>query len=164
MSLRSIGQAAALLGLATSTLRYYDERGLVKPRSRHRGRRYYGPEELRKLAFLQMLQRLHVDLDVAAKLFASPSGRWRKRIEQQIASLDALIQQAAVARAFLAHLLECPTDDPMRECDTMHALLDARIAGTSLESLAEEHGIAWPPSDPAAPGRAPARPRRPGPQ
>jgi MerR family regulatory protein len=34
MELIPIGEAAALLGLSTSALRYYDERGLVRPSGR----------------------------------------------------------------------------------------------------------------------------------
>ncbi|MGH3694213.1 MAG: MerR family transcriptional regulator [Pseudonocardiaceae bacterium] len=52
MDLISIGQAADRLGLNPSALRYYDERGLVTPAARRAGRRVYGLEELRRLAFI----------------------------------------------------------------------------------------------------------------
>ncbi|MGO8851088.1 MerR family transcriptional regulator [Mycobacterium sp.] len=51
MDLVLIGQAAARLGLSPSTLRCYDERGLVCPPDRRARRRMYGSEELRGRAF-----------------------------------------------------------------------------------------------------------------
>jgi DNA-binding transcriptional MerR regulator len=39
MGLVSIGEAARILGLNPSALRYYDERGLLRPATRQAGRR-----------------------------------------------------------------------------------------------------------------------------
>jgi hypothetical protein len=61
------------LGLNTSALRYYADRGLVMP-ERHAGRRMYRPEQLRRLAFIQLMQCLGVRLDAAAA--TSSSTRW----------------------------------------------------------------------------------------
>ena len=58
MDVIPIGEAAARLGLTASALRYYDERGLVCPQVRRGGRRMYGPEELRRLAFIKLAHRL----------------------------------------------------------------------------------------------------------
>lgn len=154
MDLVSIGEAAATLGVRTSALRYYDERGLVTPAKRRGGRRYYGPAELRKLAFLQLLQRLDIDLEIAAAVFDPPSRGWRESVHEQIEALDALIVQAQVARGFLEHLLVCPADHPTRDCATMIGILDDRVAGKPLEDLAREHGVEVP--EP----RTRSRPRR----
>ena len=63
-----IGEAAARLGLSTSALRYYDERGLVSPSQRQSGRRMYGADELRRLAFIKIAQRLGLALNTADSL------------------------------------------------------------------------------------------------
>ncbi len=55
MTLIPIGRAAAQLGLTASALRYHDDRGLVPP-VRQRGQRMYGPDELRRLAFIKKAQ------------------------------------------------------------------------------------------------------------
>src|SRR4051794_669455 len=73
MELISIGEAARRVGLNASALRYYEERGLVRPAGRHGGRRMYGQNELRRLAFVQLLQRLGVGLDTAAAVLDWPS-------------------------------------------------------------------------------------------
>jgi DNA-binding transcriptional MerR regulator len=68
----TIGQAAERLGLKPSALRYYDERGLVSVPVRRAGRRMYGPDELRRLAFIKIGQRLGLPLDTAAEVFDAP--------------------------------------------------------------------------------------------
>jgi DNA-binding transcriptional MerR regulator len=82
-----IGQAAERLGLKPSALRYYDERGLVSSKARCSGRRMYGPEELRRLAFIKIAQRLGSPLDTAAILDA-PGRQWRQTVRRQTAELD----------------------------------------------------------------------------
>ena len=66
MDLIPIGEAAARLALSTSALRYYDERGLVRPQVRRGGRRMNGSEELRRLAFIKVAHRLGLPLQTAA--------------------------------------------------------------------------------------------------
>src|SRR6185503_9920439 len=114
MDLIGIGDAARLLGLNTSTLRYYDERGLVRPAVRQGGRRMYGPAELRRLAFVQALQHLGIGLDAAAVVLDGPAERWRPAVRERVAALDALIAQAREARDFLGHALDCPADHPVQ--------------------------------------------------
>ncbi|MFL6055001.1 MAG: MerR family transcriptional regulator, partial [Actinoallomurus sp.] len=66
MDLIPIGEAAKRLGMRTSALRYYEERDLVRPAARVQGKRVYGLQELRRLAFIQIAQRLGIGLDTAA--------------------------------------------------------------------------------------------------
>lgn len=135
-----IGEAARRLGLRTSALRYYDERGLVTPPARVAGRRMYGPAELRRLAFLTIAQRLGIPLDTAAAVLDAPGARWRSTVRDRITELDRLIEQARGAQMFLGHALECPTEHPARQCSTMIAALDRLLSGITVEQLAREQG------------------------
>src|SRR5690349_3349216 len=119
MELISIGEAARRVGMKTSALRYYDERGLVRPAVRSRGRRMYGEEELRRLAFIQLVQRLGLDLDTAAAVMDEPGERWREAVREQSEKLEELITRARLALRFLDHALGCPTEHPTRECPRM---------------------------------------------
>jgi DNA-binding transcriptional MerR regulator len=139
MELVGIGEAARLLGLNASAVRYYEERGLVRPVARHRGRRMYDVAQLRRLALIQIVQRLGVNLDAAASLFHEPSAQWRQDLRDQIAGLDDLINRATAARDFLTHAIACPAEHPVDECPHLIGMLDQRLAGTSLEQLAAEH-------------------------
>jgi DNA-binding transcriptional MerR regulator len=139
MNLIPIGQAADRLGLSPSALRYYDERGLVSPPERQAGRRMYGPEELRRLAFIKIAQRLGLPLDTAAAVLDAPGPQWRQTVRQQIAELDQVIAQARGAQTFLTHALNCPTNHPARECATMIATLDRLVDGIAVDQLVAEH-------------------------
>ncbi len=139
MNLIPIGQAADRLGLSPSALRYYDERGLVSPPERQAGRRMYGPEELRRLAFIKIAQRLGLPLDTAAAVLDASGPQWRQTVRQQIAELDQVIAQAQAAQTFLTHALNCPTNHPARECATMIATLDRLVDGTAVDQVVAEH-------------------------
>jgi DNA-binding transcriptional MerR regulator len=134
-----IGEAADRLGLSPSALRYYDERGLVSPSQRQSGRRMYGADELRRLAFIKIAQRLGLALNTAAAVLDEPGAQWRQIVRQQLAELDEVIAQAQEAQMFLSHALNCPTDHPARECATMIAALDRLVDGTTVDQLVAEH-------------------------
>jgi DNA-binding transcriptional MerR regulator len=138
MTLIPIGQAAAQLGLSTSALRYYDDRGLVSP-VRQRGQRMYGVDELRRLAFIKIAQHLGVPLQTAAAVLDTPGQTWRPIVAEQIAELNRIIAQAQLAQDFLTHALHCPADHPARHCPTMTAALDSLVNGTTIDQLAADH-------------------------
>src|SRR5687767_13510238 len=102
MDMVGIGEAARRLGINASALRYYEQRGLVRP-ARRSGRRRYDAEQLRRLAFIQTMQRLGVSLDAASAVLDQPSRRWRTVLREQISELDQLIARAQGARSFLQH-------------------------------------------------------------
>jgi DNA-binding transcriptional MerR regulator len=139
MEQMSIGEAARMLGLNTSALRYYEARGFLKPH-RYGGRRMYGMDDLRRLAFIQLMQRLGISLDAAAAVLNEPSEHWRVVVGEQLSALDELIARAQGARDFLQHALACPADHPVSQCPHMIEALDKRLAGVTIEQLAAEHG------------------------
>lgn len=144
MDVIPIGEAAARLQMSPSALRYYDERGLVSPRMRRAGKRMYGPEELRRLALLKIVNRLGLPLETAAAVLDAPSEQWRETVREQIAALDGVIAQAQGAQQFLMHALRCPKDHPARECETMIGALDRLVDGMSVEELAaDQNGNGW---------------------
>lgn len=142
MDLIPIGEAARKLGINASALRYYEERGLVRPAARHGGRRMYGPEELRRLAFIQIGQGLGLGLDAASAVLDQPGEQWRAVVRDQIARLEEIIARAKGAQDFLQHALNCPADHPVRECPYMIETLDRMLAGVTFAQLAAEHGYA----------------------
>jgi DNA-binding transcriptional MerR regulator len=136
-----IGEAAARIGLNTSALRYYDERGLVPVRNRRAGQRLYGREELRRLAFIKIAHRLGIPLETAAAILDAPDDQWRETVRGQIAALDDLISQARGAQTFLTHAVNCQHAHPARDCPNMTAALDGVVDGaTSMEQLRERYG------------------------
>ena len=53
---KSVADAARTVGLSTSTLRYYENQGLVRPQRNLSGYREYTPKDLRRLIFLTRMR------------------------------------------------------------------------------------------------------------
>lgn len=119
-----IGEAARRTGVATSALRYYDDLGLVPPARRVGRRRYYGQEELRRIAFVQLGQRLGIDLAGIAEVLNGAGRSLRQAADAQILRLDEQIGHAQAVRALLRHGRECSHPRPWRDCPYMVQALD----------------------------------------
>src|SRR4051812_8010135 len=112
MELVTIGDAAQMLALNASALRYYEDRGLIAP-ERRGGKRMYGREHLRRLAFIQLMQRLGVPLDAASAVLNEPSDQWRGGGPGQNPPTHQPIAPAHRPRAFLPHAPPCPPHHPL---------------------------------------------------
>ena len=67
----SIGALAALSGLTTPTVRYYEEIGLIRPAERQAsGHRRYGAEDVSRLTFIRRCRDFGFPLDDVRKLAA----------------------------------------------------------------------------------------------
>jgi MerR family copper efflux transcriptional regulator len=123
-----IGEAAALYGLAPSTLRWWETQGVIHPPARDGPRRRYRADDLRRigLAYLCCVTGM-MPLDQAAVVTSRTSNHqaWQAAVETQIAHLDRLIDQLGTARHYLSHLLWCPEDD-LAACPDLDDELHAR--------------------------------------
>lgn len=100
----TIGELAARSGVATSTLRFYEERGLISPERTSGNQRVYPRHALRRVAFVRAAQEVGLTLDeIGQALAALPTDRtpakrdwqrlsraWRNRLEGRIAELERL--------------------------------------------------------------------------
>lgn len=100
----TIGQLAERCGVATSTLRYYEERGLVRALRTAAGHRRYPRATTRRVAFIVFAQRIGMSLEeIAGELASLPEERiptrenwsrlsrnWTRRIDSTIAELVEL--------------------------------------------------------------------------
>src|SRR5688572_13946976 len=76
--LATIGEVARRAGVATSTVRYYERRGLLCADERQSGQRRYRPETLRTLIFIGMLQDAGLSLDdIEGILNATNKREWK---------------------------------------------------------------------------------------
>ena len=130
----SIGEVADTAGVATSTLRYYDRRGLVVADARQSGQRRYRPETLRRLVFVQMLQDAGLSLDDIESVLASTDNTaWKAVAGNRLERLDAELARLQHARELLAGALLCRYDHPLDECRIMNAEIDRRLAESQVE-------------------------------
>ena len=100
----TIGQLSERSGIATSALRYYEDRGLIHAERTAGNQRRYRQAELRRVAFIRSAQRVGLTLEEVEQALATlPEGRtptkadwarlsraWRPRLDEQIARLERL--------------------------------------------------------------------------
>ncbi|MCB1005808.1 MAG: MerR family transcriptional regulator, partial [Acidimicrobiales bacterium] len=82
------------MGVATSTLRYYERRGLVTADARVSGQRRYRWSTVRRLEFVQMLQDAGLSLDeIQGVLAADDNASWKAIARRRLDQLDADLRQ-----------------------------------------------------------------------
>jgi len=103
-TLLTIGEVARRSGVASSALRFYEERELITSERAGSGHRRYPRAVLRRIAFIVFAQRIGLTLDeIGSELARLPpdraptrrdwsrlSGGWTARIDQRIAELERL--------------------------------------------------------------------------
>lgn len=116
--LTEITEAAGRFGLALSTLRFWERRGLLGSHRRS-GRRCYDAAQLYRIALIHLWREtgLMSIRDIGALLNRpATDAEWRDRVAGQIDSVDAQVAKLNAAREYLVHLRECPHDGPPEEC------------------------------------------------
>jgi MerR family redox-sensitive transcriptional activator SoxR len=126
--LLTIGVVAERAHVATSTIRYYERRGLLTADARESGQRRYRIETLRRLVFIGMLQDAGLTLDdVHGILHAATVAEWKAIAGQRLRMLEDQIANLQHAREVLAAALLCRFDHPATDCKIMGAEIDRRL-------------------------------------
>jgi DNA-binding transcriptional MerR regulator len=131
-----IATVARRSGLPASTLRYYEEKGLIASVGREGLRRVFDTGVLERLALISLGRAAGFSLDEIAQMFAADG---RPRIDRQLLAakadqLDRTIRKLAALRDGLRHAAECPEPSHM-ECPKFRRLLgDAAAAPRRREA------------------------------
>lgn len=113
MTEMAIGEVANLADVATSTLRYYEDIGLITPHRRINGRRRYLPSILTILAFIQLAKDSNFTLDEIKELIhdfpeeVPVSERWQIIANRKIQEINQIINEAQSTKALLEESLDC---------------------------------------------------------
>ncbi len=107
-----IGQVTALSGVAIRTIRYYEERGLLKSSGRTEGgfRQFY-PDVITRLAFIKRAQNLGLSLEEIGEILKVydqgnlPCGEIKQKLEDKLLEIDRQIEQLLTLRSELKGLL-----------------------------------------------------------
>ncbi len=127
-----IGEMAALAGVPTATVRYYERRGLIaQPRRTAAGYRQYGPDAARRLRFIRHAQELGFSLEEVQQMLelraedpaacARVEATTRERIElvrQRLAELKRL------ESTLQALVRSCESNSPTEPCPILAVLAD----------------------------------------
>lgn len=119
-----ISEVAQRTGIAASTLRFYEEKGLIASIGRHGLRRLFASAVLERLALIALGRSAGFSLDEMARMFA-PSGRLeldRQMLREKAATLDDTIRKLTAMRDGLRHAAACQAPSHM-ECPTFRRLL-----------------------------------------
>ena len=124
-----ISQVAKRAELPASTLRFYEEKGLIRSIGRRGLRRLFDPDVLERLALIGLGRASGFSLDEIARMFA-PDGR--VRIDRQVLAakageLDKTIRKLSALRNGLLHAAQCRAPSHM-ECPTFRRLLKLSAA------------------------------------
>ncbi len=131
--LLTIGEVARRAAVATSTIRFYERKGLLAADARRSGQRRFLPETLRRLVFIGMLQDAGLSLDdIAGVLGAADAAGWKAIARRRLEALDEEIGRLQRARGYLEGALLCRYDHPATDCRIMGDEIDRRLAVSTL--------------------------------
>ncbi len=125
-----IAEVARRAGVPPSTLRYYEERGLIRSIGRHGLRRQFDARVLERLALIALGRSAGFSLDEIAEMFG-PDGEpriHRDRLTEKADELDRTIRKLTAMRDGLRHAAACPAPTHM-ECPTFRRLMRAASSG-----------------------------------
>lgn len=125
-----IAEVAQRSGVPASTLRFYEEKGLIASVGRRGLRRLFDPGVLERLALIALGRAAGFSLDEIALMFA-PDGQPRidrQRLAEKAEELDGTIRKLSAMRDGLRHAAACPAPSHM-ECPTFRSILRAAASG-----------------------------------
>ncbi len=130
MKLMDIGEVAERVRLPASTLRYYEEKKLIRSVGRHGLRRLFEASVLQRIALIKLGQGAGFSLDEIKGMFAA-DGRLkidRAQLAARAEQLQQTIRELSALRDGLRHAAECPAPSHL-ECPSFQKLL--RVADRS---------------------------------
>ena len=108
-----IGEVVKQSGLPASTLRYYEEKFLIKSIGRNGLRRLFDSKVIAQLSLISLGRLAGLSLEEIAAMFTS-DGKVQINREQLLSKADELeqqISQLAAMRDGLRHVAQCPEPD-----------------------------------------------------
>ena len=125
-----ISEVAKRSGIPASTLRFYEEKGLIASVGRRGLRRVFDRGVLERLALVALGRAAGFSLEEIARMFA-PDGRPRidrRMLASKAEELDGTIRKLSAMRDGLRHAAVCPAPSHM-ECPTFRRLLGGAASG-----------------------------------
>src|SRR6266849_2582165 len=136
----TVGQLASAVGVPTTTVRYYERRGLLRPATRSGSGNYrtYGVDERERLRFIRAAQASGFALVDVATLLALRDGRTapcrevQDLIESRLGDVaERLKGLARVERVLKASLKLCRQNERRGRCEVIDTLTVATVGSKS---------------------------------
>lgn len=126
----AIDQVAKQTGVPASTLRYYEEKGLITAVGRSGLRRVFAPTVVERLALIALGRAAGFSLEEIAAMFTQEGkpNLDRRALTAKADELDVTIRTLSAMRDGLRHAAACRAPSHM-ECPTFRRLVRAAAAG-----------------------------------
>ncbi|WP_348524832.1 helix-turn-helix domain-containing protein [Litoribrevibacter albus] len=120
-----IGDVSKKTGLPASTLRYYEEKGLIKSNGRNGLRRLFPPNTIQRLALISLGRTAGLSLEEIGTMF-TPDGPEidRELLLHKADEIDQKIEELKLMSKGLRHTAACKAPSHF-ECPTFLKLLDS---------------------------------------
>ena len=130
MKALDITEVAQRSGVPASTLRFYEEKGLIVSIGRRGLRRLFDGRVLERLALIALGRASGFSLEEVSRLFSAngPPRIDRQLLAAKAEELDATIRELTAMRDGLRHAVACRAPSHM-ECPTFQRLLRAAATG-----------------------------------
>jgi len=132
----SIGELSERTGVPATTLRYYDDLGLVRAAGRAAGRRRYAASAVRDVGLILFFREIGFSLAEIGRFLAGERQSQREMMDRKLAELADQQHRIEVARTALEHGRQCPAGEPMK-CSRFWSIIEGRMRGLSLEESHE---------------------------
>ena len=131
-----INQVAKRSGVAASTLRFYEEKGLIRSIGRRGLRRVFREDVLEKLGLIALGRTAGFALEEIAEMFAAdgPPQINRELLAHKASELDAIIKKLGAMRDGLRHAAACSAPSHM-ECPKFRRLLGLASRSATTRSV-----------------------------
>lgn len=125
-----IGEVAKKANVAPSTLRFYEEKGLIKSIGRQGLRRQYAKQVLDQLALIALGRAAGFSLDEIATMFGQDGQPELDRglLNEKAEQLEKMTRRLHFISEGLRHAAVCPAENHM-QCPTFQNFLKAAISG-----------------------------------
>lgn len=136
MKLVDIGVLSKTSGVPTSTLRYYEQVGLIRPVCRNGLRRQYSEETIVQLALIGLGKAAGFSLEDIGGMFDEDRNPdlARPTLLQRADELDRQVLRMSTMSRLLRHVAECPAPSHM-ECPRFRKLLRVVCPSVALRDV-----------------------------
>jgi MerR family transcriptional regulator, redox-sensitive transcriptional activator SoxR len=123
VNMRTIGQVVAQSGVPASTIRYYEQIGLLPAPARVNGRRRYEEGIAQKLGVIRLAQQAGFTIAEIQSLLhdfpedAPPSARWQQLARHKLEALEEQVRSLQFMKALLEQTLQCQCET-LEDCAT----------------------------------------------
>ncbi len=133
----TIGELAKAADVPTSTIRYYERAGLLRPSTRtHSNYRLYADEQLQRLRFIRAAQATGFRLaDVIKLLRPAPCGKVQSLIEERLAEVGQRMKELRhVQRVLRVSLKTCQEHEASGRCRVVDELSTGASSPTAAKA------------------------------